>query len=160
MPVISRMEPNESVERAYYNSRYRHGVDEKRRVQIPAKWRPTKSGFELTLVVWPKAKEGPCLRALPPKKMADLMEEISSMPNSDPNKAVLKRFIGSESVQVTVDQAGRICLPEELSKMADITDEAVFVGLLDAFEIWNPERYEKVRNADAVMAQEAFKLME
>jgi MraZ protein len=92
--------------------------------------------------------------------MADLMEEISSMPNSDPNKAVLKRFIGSESVQVTVDQAGRICLPEELSKMADITDEAVFVGLLDAFEIWNPERYEKVRNADAVMAQEAFKLME
>ena len=154
------MEPNENVERAYYNSRYRHGVDEKRRVQIPAKWRPAKSGIELTLVVWPKSKEGPCLRVLPPKKMADLMVEISAMPNTDPNKAVLKRFIGSESVQVTVDQAGRVCLPEEMGKAAGITGEAVFVGLLDTFEIWNPERYEKVRHADAVMAPEAFKLME
>ena len=88
------------------------------------------------------------------------MDEIGGMPNSDPNKAILKRFIGSESVQVTVDSAGRICLPEEMSKMAEISDEAVLVGLLDQFEIWNPARYEKVRNADAVMAQEAFKLME
>ena len=41
-----------------------------------------------------------------------------------------------------------------------IKDEAVLVGLLDRFEIWNPERYEKVKASDAVMAQEAFKLME
>jgi hypothetical protein len=26
--------------------------------------------------------------------------------------------------------------------------------------VWNPERYEKVRASDAVMAQEAFKMME
>jgi MraZ protein len=154
------MELNETLERAYYNSRFYHGVDEKRRVQIPAKWRPGKSGVELTLVVWPKSKEGPCLRVLPPKKMADLMNEITAMPNSDPNKAVLKRFIGSESVQVTVDQAGRICIPEEMSRTAGITKEATLVGLLDTFEIWAPDRYEKVRNSDAVMAQEAFKMME
>ena len=36
----------------------------------------------------------------------------------------------------------------------------MLVGLLDRFEIWNPERYEKVRASDAVMAQEAFKMME
>ena len=111
-------------------------------------------------MVWPKSKEGPCLRVLPPKKMADLMNEITAMPNSDPNKSVLKRFIGGESCQVTVDQAGRICIPEELAKAAGITKEAALVGLLDAFEIWAPDRYQKVHNADAVMAQEAFKLME
>ena len=38
------MEPNEIIETTLYNSSYRHGVDEKRRVQIPAKWRPTKPG--------------------------------------------------------------------------------------------------------------------
>ncbi len=154
------MEPELTAVRIYYNSLYRHGVDEKRRVQIPAKWRPAKSGAELTLVLWPKAKEGPCLRVLPPEEMAELMRDIDAMPNSDPNKVVLKRFIGSESVQVALDKAGRIVLPEKMARDAGIAEEAILVGLLDRFEIWSPERYEKVRNSDAIMAQEAFKLME
>src|SRR6267142_2687558 len=154
------MEPNENVVRTYYNSLYRHGVDEKRRVQVPAKWRPSRSGTELTLVLWPKPKEGPCLRVLPPTKMADLMRDIDAMPNSDPNKVVLKRFIGSESVQVTLDSVGRICLPDDMAKAAGLTKEAVLVGLLDRFEIWSPERFEKVTASDEIMAQEAFKMME
>jgi MraZ protein len=154
------MEPKEHIEPTYYNSSYRHGVDEKRRVQIPAKWRPAEPGGEFTLVLWPKAKEGPCLRALPPEQMAVLMRDIDAMPNSDPNKVVLKRFIGSESVQAPLDKVGRICLPEEMARAAGITDQAVLVGLLDRFEIWNPERYDTVKASDAIMAQEAFKLME
>lgn len=144
----------------YYNSLYHHGVDEKRRVQIPAKWRPAQPEVEFTLIVWPKAKEGPCLRVLPPKEMAQLMSDIDAMPNGDPNKVVLKRFIGSESIQVAVDKAGRICLPEPMAKAAGVKDQAVLVGLLDRFEIWSPERFEAVRASDALMAQEAFKLME
>jgi len=154
------MEPDKSIEPTYYNSLYRHGLDDKRRVQIPAKWRPSRSGVEFTLILWPKSKEGPCLRVLPPKEMAELMRDIDAMPNSDPSKVVLKRFIGSESVQVALDKGGRICLPEEMAKAAGIKDEALLVGLLDRFEIWNPERYDKVRASDAIMAQEAFKLME
>ena len=154
------MEPSDSVGPKYYNSLYRHGVDEKRRVQIPAKWRPTKAGVELTLMLWPKAKEGPCLRVLPPLQMAKLVRDVDAMPNSDSNKVVLKRFIGSESVQVTLDKAGRICLPEKMATDAGIREEAVLVGLLDRFEIWSSERYERVKASDAVMAQEAFKLME
>jgi MraZ protein len=153
------MEANENVGRTYFNSAFRHGMDEKRRVQVPAKWRP-KSGTELTLVLWPKAKEGACLRVLPPDKMSDLMRDIDAMPNSDPNKVVLKRFIGSKSVQVTLDSVGRICLPDDMAKAAGVTKEAVLVGLLDRFEIWSPERFEKVTASDEIMAQEAFKMME
>lgn len=154
------MGAEETLEPTYYNSLYRHGVDEKRRVQIPAKWRPAKPEVEFTLILWPKAKEGPCLRVLPPKEMAELMRDIDAMPNGDPNKVVLKRFIGSESVQVTVDKSGRICLPEEMARAAGIKDQAILVGLLDRFEIWNPVRYEAVKASDAVMAHEAFKMME
>ena len=154
------MQPDATVQATYYNSIYRHGVDEKRRLQIPAKWRPAEPGTEFTLVLWPKAKEGPCLRVLPPQQMAALMQDIGNMSNSDPNKGVLKRFIGSGSEQVALDKTGRICLPEEMAREAGITEQAVLVGLLDRFEIWSPERYDKVRAADAVMAQEAFKLME
>jgi MraZ protein len=154
------MEPNDTVEAKCYNSFYQHGVDEKRRLQIPAKWRPAEAGTELTLVLWPKAKEGPCIRVLPPEQLAKLMREINGMPNTDPSKVVLKRFIGSESVQAMLDKSGRICLPEAMARAAGITEEAVLVGLLDRFEIWNPERYENVKAADAVMAPEAFRLME
>ena len=160
IPSVNKMPDDLTVAQIYYNSLYRHGVDQKRRVQIPAKWLPSEASVEFTLILWPKSKEGPCLRVLPPKEMAQLMESIDAMPNHDPNKTVLKRFIGSESVQVATDKTGRICLPEDMAKAAGIKDEAMLVGLLDRFEIWNPERYQKVKASDAVMAHEAFKLME
>ena len=72
----------------------------------------------------------------------------------------MKRFIGSESVQVILDKVGRICLPEDKARAAGISDEVVLVGLLDRFEIWNPERYATVKAADAVLAQQAFAMME
>jgi MraZ protein len=150
----------QTKELTYYNSCYRHGVDEKRRVQIPAKWRPEKEGTELTVMFWPQHQAGSCLRVLPPAEMAKMKADIDALPNDNPKKGVLKRFIGSESVQVSLDKAGRICLPEEMARSAAIKGEVVLVGLLDRFEIWNPARYETVKAADAVMATEAFKLME
>jgi len=73
---------------------------------------------------------------------------------------VLKRFIGSQSEQVALDKGGRVCLPEQMAKEAGLVKDAVLVGLLDRFEIWNPDRYATVREADVVMASEAFKMME
>lgn len=144
-----------------FNSVYRHGCDEKRRIQIPSMWRPTEEGVQFTLIVWPQ-REGPCLRVLPPKEMAELMAELDAMPNSNPNKTVLKRIIGSKSTQVALDKAGRICVPEDLAIAAGIKVgmEVVLVGLLDRFEIWEPDRYARVNAADDVLAAEAFKLME
>lgn len=145
-----------------YNSVYRHGCDEKRRIQVPSMWRPTEEGVQFTLIVWPQRNEGPCLRVLPPKEMAELMAELDAMPNTNPNKTVLKRIIGSKSTQVALDKAGRICVPEDLATAAGIKVgvEVVLVGLLDRFEIWESERYARVNAADDVLASEAFKLME
>src|SRR5688572_33101957 len=117
------MSQSPKAEQIYYNSVFRHGVDEKRRLAVPAKWRPTDSDVEFTMMVWPKHQAGTCLRVLPAKEMAQSMESIDAMPNSDPNKTVLKRFIGAESVQVACDKAGRICLPAEMAEAAGIQDE-------------------------------------
>lgn len=148
------------MERTYYNSIYRHGVDEKRRVQIPAMWRPSAGEVEFTVIVWPQSIEGTCLRVLPPEEMAKLMADINAMPNGDPKKTALKRVIGGASVQVALDKGGRICIPEEMARAAGIAGEAVLNGLLDRFEIWNPERFERRQAADAVLANEAFKMLE
>ena len=148
------------VGRITFNGLYRHALDDKRRIQVPAKWRPTEPGTELTVAVWQKHKEGPCLRVLPPEKQASLLRSIEAMPNDHPAKSSLKRLIGEMSVQVTLDSAGRICLPEEMVKAAGIMKETVLAGVLDAFEIWEPARHERVRQADAVNAMDAFKYME
>lgn len=143
-----------------YNSRYHHGVDDKRRVQIPSKWRPSKPGTEFTLIVWPKHKAGVCLRVLPPQEMAKLMAELDAMPAD--KRGSLKRQIGSQSAQVTLDSAGRITIPQDLAESAkiDAEDEVVLVGLLDKFEIWNPKTHEAVKAADEVLSAQAFELME
>jgi len=154
------MSENKKDEPTYYNSRFKHGVDEKRRIQVPAKWLPQKPGIELTLVLWPSQSAGACVRVLPPMQMAKLMQSIDEMPNSDRRKVVLKRIIGGGSAQASVDKSGRICLPEEMAREADLKGEVMLVGLLDRFEIWNLERFNKVQAADASLAEEAFKLME
>nr|WP_276607533.1 division/cell wall cluster transcriptional repressor MraZ [Limisphaera ngatamarikiensis] len=82
------------------------------------------------------------------------------MPNEDPRKTVLKRVIGSHAEQVTVDRAGRIVLPEAMAREAGIEKEALFVGLLDRFEIWSPERYAAVEAADKVLLADAMNLLE
>src|SRR5437899_3647770 len=130
-------EPSEPV---YYTSSYRHGVDGKRRVQIPAKWRPAQPEV-LTLVLWPKGTmPEACLLVLPPKEWQDLVQKLKAMPFADPKAEALRRLLGRKSDRVTLDKGGRICLPEGMAKAAAIEKEAVLVGLLDRFKIWNPER--------------------
>jgi len=148
--------PNKKI---YFNSKYIHGIDEKRRLQIPAKWRPEVEGFEFTVIVWPKHQAGTCLRVLPPEKLEKLVAEIEAMPNSDPRKDVLRRVVGGNSEQVALDKAGRICLPEEMARAAGLTKEAQLVGMLEQFEIWDPDRYQHDEAADGIHQTEAFGMM-
>src|SRR5579872_2401282 len=156
------MSANNNIELIHYHSLFRHGVDEKRRVQIPAKWRPSQPDVELTLILWPNGSQpDACLLVLPPVEMHALAEKIRAMSFADPKAAALRRLLGSKSASVSLDKAGRICVPEAMAKAAgiEINGEAMMVGLVDRFEIWNPERYETVSAVDAALLPEAFKLI-
>src|SRR6185295_19261856 len=147
------MPTNHAKTTMLYNSVYRHGVDEKRRLQIPAKWRPTEENFEFTMVLWPGAvPQQPYLLVLPPEPPHLLMEKIKTMPYSDPKADSLRRLLGKKSDQVVLDKGGRICLPEMMAKGASIETEAVLIGSLDRFEIWNPDRYEVASKVDDALA--------
>jgi MraZ protein len=153
------MQPNDSIEQIYYSSCYRHGVDEKRRVQIPAKWRPAKPEI-LTLILWPKGTmTEACLLVLPPGESMGLVQKLKSMPYADPIAEALRHLLGKKSDRVTPDKAGRICLPDGMARAAGIEDEAMLVGMVDRFEIWNPDRYSVASVADDQMLPQAFKLI-
>ena len=143
----------------YFSSVYRHGVDEKRRVQIPAKWR-SEDPQVLTLLVWPKGKmPDACLLVLPPEEWVALVTRLKAMPNADPKAEALRLLLGTKSDRVSLDKSGRICVPDWMAKAVGIEKEAVLAGLVDRFEIWNPARYEASRALADALLTEAFKMI-
>ena len=152
------MSATASNEVIFYNSLYRHGLDDKRRLQIPAKWRPTQPNVEFTLVLWPQnGVQDACLLVLPPDEWLALVQKLKALPFGDPQAEVLRRIIGRKSDRVVLDKAGRICLPDGMAKAAGIENEAILLGLVDRFEIWNPERFETITAGDEQRTAEVFR---
>jgi MraZ protein len=152
--------PDDATEKVIiYNGSELREVDDKRRLQIPARWRPSKD-TEFTMVYWPKHPAGPCLRVFPLNQFLKLVQKIDTMENTDVNKGVLLRSVGEMSIQVRPDTAGRVCIPQELADKTGITNQARVAGCLTRFEIWKPETYEKVRGVDQLLAPRAYDLLE
>lgn len=127
---------------------------------MPSKWRTEAGGDELTVVIWRQYSVGACLRVLPALELERVRQAITSLPAGDPKKTALRHLIGSDSEQVTLDSAGRLLLPERMAQDAGLEGEVVMVGLLDYFEVWSLDRYQKVRIFQEMQAQDAFKLMD
>jgi len=159
------MSSPEQIAPLNYTSTYEHGVDEKRRVQIPSKWRPKQAGMEFTMIQWPKGVGGAFyLLVLPPSQVQELLEEIKRKQrdkeiNADQATA-MRRIVFGQAQTVKLDTAGRITLPEQMAKLAEIPSEstAVLVGTGERFEIWNQERHAAKRAEDKALEEDALKL--
>src|SRR5271170_5867019 len=132
--------PNNDTGELIFTSVYRHSLDGKRRVPVPFRWRP-KDPVDFTLMVFPEPEVGNCLRVLPPSQWTKLLEEIKAMSPEDDQKPILQRLVGHHSIEVRLDKAGRITIPEEMAAAADITNMAVLAGSLRHFELWSPARF-------------------
>lgn len=151
MPATDSIEPTE------YTGQSLHGVDESRRLMVPSRWRPQDPKFKFRIILWPIGGEQ-YLMVLPPERWRELLTRLNAMSLSDEDAAALERVIGGTSAGVTLDKVGRICLPEDMAGAVAIEKEALLVGRLNKFEIWNPERYATVRASDKKVAAAAFKL--
>src|SRR5436309_14664236 len=126
---------------------------------MQGKWRTGRPEV-LSLVLWPKGTmTEACLLVLPPQEWVALVQKLKAMPYADPNAEALRRLLGKKSDRVTLDNGGMICLPEAMAKAAAIDEEAMLVGLVDRFEIWNPERYLAASAVGDELLPEAFKLI-
>ena len=140
-----------------YTSVYRHGVDEKRRLQIPSKWRGSAQNVELTLALWPNGfQKDVCLTVFPSKVFRQMIEKLAEKPFNDPEANAIRRFVGELSDTATIDKAGRICLPEQMARLVGVDKEAVLVGLMDRFQIWNPKRFEESKPGVESLAAAAW----
>ena len=53
----------------------------------------------------------------------------------------LTAMLFADARQLAFDVTGRIVIPSDLLKHANITDSAVFVGRGNSFQIWNPDAF-------------------
>ena len=134
-----------------FHGNFRHGIDQSRRVMIPARWRPKNKHLVFTVILWPVGGEE-FLLVLPPERWRVMLDKLKAKSLQDKRVATLERVIGAASSPLALDNVGRFCLPEHLAKAAGIESEAQFVGRLDKFEIWSPKRYQAAVPEDRGLA--------
>ena len=119
---------------------YRHRIDAKGRLPVPAAFRRALAeAGPPTLVVTPLDQ---CLAAYPMEEWARLERQLARLPPfSGPAKA-LTRLVTSRAVDCDLDVQGRVLLPPALRAAAGLQGEAVVIGVLNRFEVWAPERWE------------------
>jgi MraZ protein len=141
---------------AVYAGQVVHAIDASRRVMIPKKWRSAETKF--WALPWPIGKKD-CLLVVPSGRFQAVLERLSAMSISSKSAALVERVIGGSSECLELDKAGRICVPEAMASAVGIRGEALFVGRLNKFEIWEPERFKLASQADEVLAAEAIESM-
>lgn len=142
-------------------SEFKNRVDDKRRVQIPSSWRRGKGTMRFLLLPMPKGQMRPaCVMAVTQERFMKMVHELRQMKVMDERADSLRRLLASKAYEVETDSVGRICLPENLTRGMgiEIQQDAQLAGMIDWFEIWNPERYAALSEGDQVRATEAYSM--
>ena len=116
---------------------FRHQVDTKNRLFIPAKHRE-ELGESFMIV---RSIRENCLQVYSMEEWEKYIEPIKKMDRKDSERIL--RTLHRNAVNVSADTQGRVTLSTSLIEHAQITKGAVVVGCGTYAEIWSEEIYEK-----------------
>ncbi len=133
----------------HFNGAHTFKVDPKGRVSIPADFRRVLAEGD------PDCTDGECprfvlvlglsdqqmLEGMTVEKSRQIAAAIARMPRKGKEKRLAQLRYQANSVTLQVDPNGRLVLPLNCREKAGITNQAKFVGMGDAFEVWSEERF-------------------
>ena len=125
---------------------YRHNLDPKNRIFIPAKLREELGA---TFVVAKDIREK-CLKVYSLEGWEKYITPLREQQRKISEKIL--RFLHSSLAQVTPDSQGRIVLPPELVRHAEIEKNVTIVGCCDYAEIWAESNYEAMKETEDISA--------
>ena len=127
---------------------YRHSVDDKDRIIMPAKFREQLGNvFYITIDLWGKEEEK-CLYVYAEEDFKVLCDKLRQMAASDSETRKLYRKFYSRVQDTSVDKQGRVMLATELREHAGLDKDIVLAGQDDHIEIWNREKWEAYNEDD------------
>ena len=121
---------------------FRHTVDAKNRLFIPAKHRE-ELGEELIVARDIRAQ---VLKVFSLEGWNEYIAPIKKQERRVAEPAL--RYLHRNAAKVTPDSQGRILIPTSLLGYAEIEREAIFVGCSDYCEIWSAEKYKAEVSAE------------
>jgi len=126
---------------------YRHGLDVKGRIIVPAKFRDGLGDkFVLT-----KGLDG-CLFAYSKEEWSNFEAKIRELPLTNKDARAFVRFFFAGATECEIDKQGRTLIPPMLRDYAGLNKELVIIGVLNRVEIWSQEKWENYSEAEDLEA--------
>jgi len=127
---------------ATFRGSYKHSIDHKGRVSIPARFRRLLSGDANETFVILRGLDA-CVSLFPADEFKRLEDRLRSRSFSDQTHRRYQRLLLLDSRDETLDAQGRVAIPPSLIAHAGLKKEVLVNGVLDHIEIWSPEFFEK-----------------
>ncbi len=123
---------------------FRHALDEKKRLIIPAKYRDELgSHFILTRGI------DKCLFLYSKEEWNCLTAKLYTLSFTKRDARNFLRFFLSGATTVDFDKQGRIIIPTTLLEYADIQKDVVIIGVGERLEIWSKENWDTFYSENA-----------
>ncbi|MDK2991752.1 MAG: transcriptional regulator MraZ [Clostridiales bacterium] len=117
---------------------YRHTIDQKGRLIIPAKFRDDLGDkFVAT-----KGLDR-CLFVYSPDEWSNLEQRLKALPLTNKDARAFVRFFFAGAAECEIDKQGRILLPANLREYASLVKDVVLVGVLTRVEIWSKDIWDE-----------------
>lgn len=116
---------------------YRHNLDTKGRIIIPAKFREELGD----LIVVTRGLDG-CLSLYTQDQWKRLYATLRKLPPTKKESRMYIHMITVKACECELDSQGRILIPSSLVKEAALEKACVVVGVGDHAEIWSEERWD------------------
>ena len=111
---------------------YRHNLDIKGRMAVPAKFRDALvAGAIITRGI------DNCLFVFTNADWEELAKKLIALPLAQANSRAFTRLMLAGATDVTLDNQGRILIPDYLRKYAGLKKGVVVAGLYNRIEIWD-----------------------
>jgi MraZ protein len=125
-------------------------IDAKGRVSIPAPFRAALRALAVEgappLVLRTSHKHA-CIECWPARYFEELAPPLESMDVFDDDHDDLAMALYPDAAHFDPDKEGRIALPEDLARHANLGETVFFMGLGRTFQIWEPVAAERARAA-------------
>jgi MraZ protein len=115
---------------------YKHTIDEKKRMAIPAKLRKEiGKGAVLTRGL------DNSLALYPAKEWKKVVEKLNQLPSGKLDVRGFNRIIMAGAVSAEFDSLGRVLVPDYLKEYAGLKKNVVIAGVYNRLEIWDEEKW-------------------
>ncbi len=121
-----------------FMGQYRHTLDEKNRLTVPAKFR---DGLGMSAIMT-KGFDG-ALAIYTELEWTHLLTQLSAMDTNSADVRKHVRTITATAVTCEWDKQGRMVIPTHLLQLAGIAKECILIGVQNHVEVWSPSAWDR-----------------